>query len=249
MNTSTERVLHTGLFSNDAKEIFESFFREARKNADSRRLSKAFGRVAVGIAPDGEVLLILALCDGFDIYRNRCYSYSFWDLTTAEKSKIWIARRMKEHVIAAMRTDAVWNRGNSTVIAALNASVSSIYLIYDILLNRVKLERKYDADTYKRIVGTQRDPLLTEMEMNRRAEIVRIDREYEEAKRRAANERQRLHQEYYKKLCADEESAIAAAKQKHDEEISALLDAMKTVLTANGHANDLNMLVSNSVQY
>lgn len=253
MDNSTERILHTGLFSANAAEIFKNFFKYSHDAASTRRLRRAFSRLKVDIAPDGEVLIATVLAGGKDKNGNACYGTSFWDHTTAEKSKVWIAVRMKQHVIEIARSDGAWRRNNDALVKGLApdlaVTVSEFYLIYDVLLNRSKLEKKYDADTYARVIGTKRDPLIAQMEINRRAEVERINEEFKLAKKAAADKRRRLYDEYYTKLRADEAAEVEAAQKKRDDELAAIEDAMKTVLAANELGNDLNGSVSNSVQY
>ena len=68
------------------------------------------------------------------------------------------------------------NAGNKTT--AMTVQVKDIYFIYDALKNRKGCDRRYDKSIVKRWRGQKKDPLATEMEIARRAEVERITAEY-----------------------------------------------------------------------
>ena len=99
------------------------------------------------------------------------------------------------------RCRKIWNRGNmlaidfeSTAVArafpthdgtdvfpALKGiTVSDLYAIYEVLQNRgEKAVKRYEAARVAELIGTKRDPIQTEMEVARRAEIIKITRDYD----------------------------------------------------------------------
>lgn len=70
------------------------------------------------------------------------------------------------------------NRGTKTT--AMIVQVKDIYFIYDALKNRKGCDRRYDKSIVKRWRGQKKDPLATEMEIARRAEVERINAEYKD---------------------------------------------------------------------
>ena len=241
------RVIHTNLFSSIAEETFKNFFKYMREH-NSGRMYRNTERVFVEIAPDGEILLKAYF--GGTIRReengySKCfYGRSIWDrnLDNDAKPKEWLAIAIKHQVISSTRSDGNWRRNNTDGIVEDFATKDStgkinfiptvawLYCIYDHLLERKSLEKKYGADLIKEVVGTRRDPMITEMELSRRNKVECINKEFNDAKKAAKDKRYQLLNEYDKKLAKVEAEEIAAATEARDKALKEVEEAMKNIL-------------------
>lgn len=242
------RTIHTGLYSDCAENILSNFFKYLRKEGTTRQIHVA-EVVKFSRAPDGEVL-IDAYLQGSYVTGIRSYSYTtyprtIWDHKEKPDSalKLWMAVNIKQSVIGLSRSDGVWRRNNGERVTAfcnrdqhyLTAAadkdgnfvgcptVEELYCIYDFFLGRQNLIKKYSKDLTASILGSRRDPVLTEMEMNRRAEIERLKAEAKTAIDAAYNklvhDKGELDREYSAKIREIEnlrDSQITELNEKTD---------------------------------
>ena len=241
------RIIHTNLFSSIAKETFTNFFKYMREH-NNGRMYRNTERVFVEIAPDGEILLKAYLSSSRRMQENGYYQYfhrrSIWDrnLDNDTKPKEWLAIAIKHQVISSTRSDGNWRRNNTDGIVEDFATkdptgkiefaptVAWLYCIYDHLLERKSLEKKYGADLIKEVVGTRRDPMITEMELSRRNRVECILKEFSDAKEAAKSKHDRLLKEYNKELEKIEAKEIAAATEARDKALKEVEEAMKNIL-------------------
>lgn len=237
------RIIPTGLFSHTAEEILVNFFKH-KSETSTNRMYRNTERVAVKVAPDGEILLEACLKNCRDAEGHYHYGSSIWDKNRNNdaKSKEWLAVAIKHHVIDATKSDGNWRRNNTEGViedfATKNEdgtikfipTVAWLYCIYDHLLGRKSLEKKYGIDLVKKVIGIRRDPMLTEMETNRRNEVKRINDEFEAAKKAANDKRDRLSSEYYQKLQAQADIEIKAAEATRDEALKRIEETMQKIL-------------------
>ena len=241
------RIIHTNLFSSIAKETFTNFFKYMREH-NNGRMYRNTERVFVEIAPDGEILLKAYLIGSRRMQENGYYQYfyarSIWDrnLDNDTKPKEWLAIAIKHQVISSTRSDGNWRRNNTDGIVEDFATkdptgkiefaptVAWLYCIYDHLLERKSLEKKYGADLIKEVVGTRRDPMITEMELSRRNRVECILKEFSDAKEAAKSKHDRLLKEYNKELEKIEAKEIAAATEARDKALKEVEEAMKNIL-------------------
>lgn len=241
------RIIHTNLFSSIAKETFTNFFKYMREH-NNGRMYRNTERVFVEIAPDGEILLKAYLSGSRRMQENGYYQYfyarSIWDrnLDNDAKPKEWLAVAIKHQVISSTRSDGNWRRNNvdglvkdfatedSTGKINFIPTVAWLYCIYDHLLERKSLEKKYGADLIKEVVGTRRDPMITEMELSRRNRVECILKEFSDAKEAAKRKHDRLLTQYNKELEKIEAEEIAAATEARDKALKEVEEAMKNIL-------------------
>ena len=130
--------------------------------------------------------------------------------------------------ISEQLAQSLTNTGNKTT--AMTVQVKDIYFVYDALKNRKDCDRRYDEAIVKRWRGQKKDPLATEMEVARRAEVERIKAEYKSMiedwnpdyrysyggknQSRAYNELQRITNEFKDKCKAERERLIAERDEK-----------------------------------
>lgn len=206
------RTVHTGLYSDYAVNILTNFFNYLRKNGSVRQMHIA-EVVTFNRAPDGEVLIDAYLqgsfVTGIRSYGFTAYPRTIWDHKEKPDSalKLWMAVNIKQTTIDLCKSDGAWRRNNDCKIADFCdrekrylspipdanghcigcPTVEELYLIYDFFLGRSNLAKKYSNELIASILGTRRDPVLTEMEMNRRTEIERLRQEAKDATNAAYN--------------------------------------------------------------
>ena len=115
-------------------------------------------------------------------------------------------------------------------MTAMTVKVKDVYFVYDALKNRKGCDRRYDESIVKRWRGQKKDPLATEMEVARRAEVERITAEYKrmiedldpdyrygagvKGQSSAYNELQRIMNEFKDKCKAERKRLIAEREEK-----------------------------------
>lgn len=241
------RIVHTGLFSSYSQEILNNFF-SYMSDHSVHRMERNTKRVSIKVAADGEILLEALQHGSYDsIHHEYCRRKSIWDLNKNNdaKPKEWLAIALKRHIIASGKSDGIWRRNGDFVASTLTTTdsngqvtfapiVSELYCIYDHLLGRKKLEKRYGVDLTKKVIGTRRDPLLTQMEENRRNEVKRIEEEFAAAKKAASDKCNKLLYEYSKKLEAIMAEEVRIATEKHDKELAEVEEIMKNMLAMHG---------------
>ena len=99
-------------------------------------------------------------------------------------------------------------------------------------MNRKKLERRYGKKMVEEIVGTQRDPIATEMEASRRAEVERIKKEFYEKSNALEAEKTSKFNDFRKALdveYAKKRQAIADARDKALRELEEMAKSIATM--------------------
>lgn len=192
---TNRRIIHTGFYSTEMKNLLDWFFSYLTNCTNTYENGKV---AAVERAPDGEVLISLAHHDGR--YWTTVYAKKHTDALILD----WIAWMLKniacQHIQECWRDytttndkklgiklakKALWTRDNDGVVIPVlttdtdYVSVSDIYFIYESFKGRKNIERKYSNKLIKKWRGEKRDPLATEMEMARREEVERINKEYD----------------------------------------------------------------------
>ena len=213
---SEKRIIHTGLFSENAKYLLQGLFNYI-DNYKPRRVAATARRCEVIMNPDNEIILQCKLRDRYSYnYSERIYS--IWDRNPGndQKPREWIAVMLKKHVIENCGSDGVWRRDNDARevpgldiknergLTIFSPTVAEAYYVYDALLNRKKIEKRFTEATIKRMHGIQKDPIATEMEIARREEVKRLKDETEQKLRdleaekllKISNYREQLNLEY-----------------------------------------------------
>ena len=242
------RTIHTGFYSDRAENILSNFFKFLRQAGSTRQIHVA-EVVKFSRAPDGEVLIDAYLkgsyVTGIRSYGFTTYPRTIWDHKEKPDSalKLWMAVNIKQSVIGLSKSDGVWRRNNGNLITAFCdrdqfslaavkdkdgnvvgcPTVEELYCIYDFFLGRQNLIKKYSKDLTASILGSRRDPVLTEMEVNRRAEIERLKEEANTAIYAAYNklklDKDKLDKEYNAKIREIEnlrDTKIAELNEKTD---------------------------------
>jgi len=236
-----DKTIHTGLFTDEAFQLLDAFIMSALKRYESETY---YQLTTIGLerAPDGEILLSQDDWNG--------YARSIWKKPNNEALK-WIAIRLKEYARCwggnpgsdkVSKGVADWSRsGIERVYLEENSSkktvfaiVSDIYFLYDFLLQRKNLEKKYPSAKFAKYVGSPNDPITTEMEIAKRAEIAKMRKAHEDQlellKKEERSEDDKLEKEFYTKREEVEERYKIKRQDlvaKQAEEIAALKKSLE----------------------
>ena len=234
------REIHTNLYGNAAYAAISATFKMIRNgwvSGVSRKCKNTVCRANVSTAPNGEIVVSF---DDARISRHELVSYV--RNKNDAVSRVWIAWQIKD---VAKSAGVAWKRNNTEVLNVLktltdcNITVREAYCIYDILMGRKTVSKRYPEGMVEKLVGVENDPFMTEMEVKRRNEIKLITDEYA-AKIKDNNFdnwlsaiKDRFNKEVdalCKKYRAESEATMAQLKEeraKKIEEVNAMFDAMK----------------------
>lgn len=185
-------TLHTGLYSTRAKEILSCLirlmhcdyqFNPSKFDFNAAKYSK------VEFAPNGEVVIT------YDRHRGDLWRCSYRKCANFNDQTGWIAWRLKLTIFKELdrqrdeKHDG-WDRKNSNVSKwmtnylpdehdAKPITIREVYMVYDILRSRKRIENKYSKKELEEMIGAERDPFITQAEVTRRTEIERINKELE----------------------------------------------------------------------
>ena len=228
---SEKRIIHTGLFSENAKYLLQGLFNYIDDNKP-RRVAVTARRCEIIMNPDNEIILQCKLRDRYGYSSERIYS--IWDRNPGndQKPREWIAVMLKKHVIEQCGSDGAWRRDNDARevpeleikneqgLTVFSPTVAEAYYVYDVLLNRKKIEKRFTEATIKRMHGIQRDPIATEMEIARREEVKRLKAENEQKLRDLENEKLLKISAYRQQLDAEYKILKDEAKKKLEEDLA-----------------------------
>lgn len=147
---------------------------------------------------------------------------------------------------AEKNNDVKWKRSNTTKFKIIDnkpnfvelntiniekcsilTSISEIYLIYDVMLGRVKQISKYTKEQKDEIIGLPADPFTTEIERARREEI-------ETLKNKIIVEKNRLDTEFNKKIQIYREACLKECSELKTEIENKILSEINTLNEAVG---------------
>ena len=236
-------TIHTGLYSNNAKQILSYLFINMRRNriSWSTRDRATANNFKFDIDVNGEILIVEKPYSERD--RNWMYRRTAFTRRNDIEARKWISWQLK-NLIYGLYGKEVWKRNNNkplpcyskesagywTTDAKLSfpentITVKMIYCLYDILNARSKSVKRYGAKFIDKVIGVERDPFLTQQEKIRRDENARIKRE-------ADAEIERLRSEYDEKIEALEKqlndecnAKQQAVREKRDIELKELNDS------------------------
>ena len=164
LNDSKKRIIHTGLYSNVAKEIIQSVLGQLSDGyGENNPANEKWWRFADCVqASDGEVLIEVSTepweYDEFRSYRHK-YTYngfhSMSDAEVMQKFAGWIKKTAKMEMNDENAGNQ-WNRGSEMKLDYLNyhenVTAADAYFVYEKLLGRDN-DRKYAESTVLKVVG------------------------------------------------------------------------------------------------
>ena len=164
LDNSKKRIIHTGLYSNVAKEIIRSVIGSLSDGwGESNPANEKWWRFADCVqASDGEVLIEVSTeswkYDEFRSYSHR-YVYngfhSMSDVEVKQKFAGWIKKTAKMEM-KDENAGNQWKRGSEMMLNYLryneNVTAADAYFVYEALLGRDN-DRKYAKSTVLKVVG------------------------------------------------------------------------------------------------
>ena len=234
------REIHTNMYSAEAAAVISAALTAVgncyvTNNSGNCRHTALKANVCK--SPNGEILVNF---DNSVISSYRLVSYVKNNNDAVARK--WLAWQIKDVIKASA---ALWKRhntNNATVLsqfAKADISVQKAYCVYDILMDRKNISRRYPDDLVEKLIGVENDPFLTEMEVKRRDEIKLITDEfaakikdndwsnYSAALRECYNKEADELVKKYRELSETTIAQLKAERAKKIEEVNAAFDAMK----------------------
>lgn len=232
MNT---RPIHTSTYTAISQHILEKLHYNLDYNWGSNQMSRNCRVSTVERQPDGEVTWTIK----GDGYSNSYYRSAFSKCANDKEVREWICAYLKGFCMRWWKRNGYndnknWARDNDAPFLPFSTpevtiTVKDIYCLYEQLLNRKSFDKRWGHDMVERIIGAQRDPIMTEMEVARREEVANIETEYADKIKKLDNDRyreiERMREEIaakYRKLQED----LAAEKANKIRELNESLSFM-----------------------
>ena len=164
LNDNKKRIIHTGLYSNVAKEIISSVIGQLSDGwGENNTANDKWWRFADCVqASDGEVLIEVSTesweYDEFRSYSHRYVYNGFHNMSDVEvmqKFAGWIKKTAKMEMNDENAGNQ-WNRGSEMKLDYLNyhenVTAADAYFVYETLLGRDN-DRKYAKSTVLKVAG------------------------------------------------------------------------------------------------
>lgn len=216
LDNSKKRIIHTGLYSNVAKEIISSVIGQLGDGwGESNLANEKWWRFADCVpSSDGEVLIEVSTepweYDEFRSYRHK-YTYngfhSMSDVEVMQKFASWIKKTAKMEM-KDENAGNQWNRGSEMELDYLsyheNVTAADAYFVYEKLLGRDN-SNKYAEHVVSRVIGAKRSAAETAAAKRLNEKIANLVAERNEAiKELRAKKDEKLkviEAEYSKEYC------------------------------------------------
>ena len=234
------REIHTTTYSDEAAAVISAALqavgnRYVTNNSGNCRHTALNANVCK--SPNGEILVNF---DSSNISSYRLVSYVKNNSDVVARR--WLAWQIKDVIKASAD---IWKRNNTknaTVLsqfAKADISVQEAYCVYDILMDRKNISRRYPEGVVEKLIGVENDPFLTEMEVKRRDEIKLITDEfaakikdndwnsYTSALRERYNKETVKLAKKFRELSEATIAQLKVERAKKIEEVNATFDAMK----------------------
>ena len=231
LNNNKKRIIHTGLYSNVAKEIISSVIGSLSDGwGESNPANEKWWRFADCVpSSDGEVLIEVSTepweYDEFRSYRHK-YTYngfhSMSDVEVMQKFAGWIKKTAKMEM-KDENAGNQWNRDSEMKLDYLsyheNVTAADAYFVYEMLLGRDN-DRKYAESTVLKVVGKKLSEEATKANEEKAKQI----------EEKLAHRDQLLRQLKEKKKADIKQIETQYAKDWHDiyDQYKKWIDAIKT---------------------
>lgn len=250
------RTIHTDLYTEKAAEILERARLFIRCRWGSTQMVRNAKLAQVEAQPNGEFTwnVYNEARNGWRsvYYGNSTYASRGAD----SKVREWICMILKEICFrqfrqsvngvkpTAKQVHAMWNRKNDTPVTLMSENindpdaekvyankfgpitVAQIYCVYEKLLNRKRFEKAYSDEIKKLIIGQERDPAATQLELIKREELQKLEQRKAEAKRKLENDRDNALSEARAKVIAEYKQLEADMLKSFEEEHKKLIESL-----------------------
>ena len=164
LDNNKKRIIHTGLYSNVAKEIIQSVLGQLSDGYGESNPAndKWWGFADCVQASDGEVLIEVSTESWeYNEFRSHCHKYTYngfhnmSDVEVKQKFAGWIKKTAKMEMNDE-NSGNQWNRGSEMKLDYLNyhenVTAADAYFVYEVLLGRDN-KRKYSCSTVQKVLG------------------------------------------------------------------------------------------------
>lgn len=238
MSENTNNAM-LGVYGSDIGEIIKAALEFMRNHGSS--LDKHTAVCSnLKTTPDGE-LFLACTSDSRSSVKRSIFKYA--DCTDFNrKVRVWLAGAIKgmaklegcgyNYRKQAIAASKAWNRTNDEKTVRFGFTLAQAYAVYDILMDRKTKSDKY-GETAKNILSAgPNDPVLTELETYRQAEIAKAESEMNDALRAATAEREKTTSaawnEYWdaeKRIKGDYKTRIESINREIDAALAELANA------------------------
>lgn len=256
-----KRTIHTDLYTDKAAEILERARLFMRCRWGSTQMQRNALLAKVEAQPNGEFTwnVYAEAHKGWRTiyYGNSTYSSRGSD----SKVREWLCMVLKEICFrqfkwsvndvtpTAKEIHAMWNRKNKTIITSMSdnmkdpdtettyinklgpITVAEIYCVYEKLLNRKRFEKAYSKEMKALIVGQERDPAATQLELIKREELQKLEQRKADAKRKLEADRENALSEARAKVIAEYKLLELDMQKSFAEEQKKLIDSLSFMTT------------------
>ena len=174
-----KRTIPIGLYSDYALTMVESLLKQM-KCEYGRKFTKLCDNSTMAHNPDYEVVI-----------ENRIKPSYNWEACQFDKMaedqkrmRTFLAAHLKKFVTARLNSKSAWNRKNDECeVRALDyfdtthPNVAEVYFVYDTLLKRKNLTKRYTQELIEKMTGQPNDPVKTELETAKRQALVDAEAE------------------------------------------------------------------------
>lgn len=240
------RIIHTDLYTKKAQYALKFLANKWRSNK-LRKYRNAAENVCLDPQPDGEIAWDVPT----DTYEYR-YSASKIYEANDQKFRELLAWKLKEAAInsaqyyndPAVSYNAKWKAYDDTPVQLFSSdeaaarrgmpdfnqvmTLKDMHLIFDLLLNK---KRRKHAAAYKEIAGKQADPLAVELEVARREEVARLEKELIDLTDKLHHEKYVEAEKAKAAIYAKYEQLVKDAQAEHKRKIKELSESMSFMTT------------------
>lgn len=204
MNPKYKYIVHTGLYTNEAKVLIDKVLKMIMDKRFMTKLYYAINNTKVLIQNDGEV----TLCQ-----KNG----GWWDsdnpfIRPNDQAVKWLAFFIKRMVTRYIHDPATsklveWDDSSRGVSIQYKDSkhlsdilVGRLMDLYNALRCKTSFRDKAIEKSVKSLIGTRRDPITTELLNSRDNELEDLDRSYENSNQEIIKKRDKDKDDVYKKI-------------------------------------------------
>lgn len=236
MSENTNNAM-LGAYGRDIKEIIKSVL-EFMRNYGSSLDKHTAAYSVIETTPDGELYLKCKSGDRYVIRRtifknSACANFS-------SKVRVWLAGAIKgmaklegyggDYRKQSIAASKAWSRTNDEKTARFEFTFAQAYAVYDILMDRKTKTDRYSESAKAIISAGPNDPVLTELETYRRAELAKAKADMDSALKAAGSDREKITKDAWAKYW-DNEKRINDDYTARIENINKEIDAALAELT------------------
>ena len=205
MNPKYKHIVHTGLYTNEAKDLIERVLKMIRaKRISTSNLHYAIDATKVLVQNDGEV----TLCQENGVWLDSDNPFA----RPNDQAIRWLAFFIKRMVTWYIHDPATlkpveWDDSSRKVSIQYDdsrhlsgISVGRLMDLYNALRRKTSFRDKAIEKSVKLLIGTRRDPITTEILNSRDNELEELEQSYKNREREIIRKRDKDKDDIYKKI-------------------------------------------------